>query len=112
MTRCETAPRSPLSRARPALAVSTSVAAPLALAALAAKPSATAADASSYAAIAASASPGPVPNASIAAGDTSCETSTTGPKARPGTTGVPRSGSVTMTTSKLDVILDSQHIRD
>ncbi len=46
-TRVATAWRSPLSRASPALAVSTSVAAPLAPAALAAKPSATASAATS-----------------------------------------------------------------
>ena len=48
--------RSPLSRARPALAVSTSAAGPVAASALRAKLSATAATASSYAAIASSAS--------------------------------------------------------
>ncbi len=51
-----TAPRKPLSRARPALAVRTSAAAPDALAALAANPSATAPIASSYAARAESSS--------------------------------------------------------
>ena len=51
-----TAERSPLSRASPALAVSTSVAAPVARAAVRVKPSATAVAASSYAARAAAAS--------------------------------------------------------
>ena len=74
-----TAWRRPLSRVSPALAVSTSVAAPLARAALAAKPSATAAAAASYAAIAASASRPPSPYAATASGETSWATSTTGP---------------------------------
>ena len=87
-----TAPRSPLSRARPALAVSTSAAGPVALSALRAKLSATAATASSYAAIAASASAkSPSPKRAIASGETSPRTSRAGPAATPGTTGVPRS---------------------
>ncbi len=75
-----TAPRRPLSRARPALAVSTSVAAPLALSALRRKLSATAPAAASYAASAASASANPPsPNRSIAAGETSPRTTSAGP---------------------------------
>ena len=82
--------RSPGSRASPALAVSTSDTAPLARAARSVNPSATAVAAASYATIAASASAWPPsPYASIACGEISWETTTTGPWARPGTTGVP-----------------------
>ena len=89
-SRLRTAERSPLSRASPALAVSTSVAAPLARAAVRASPSATAVAASSYAARAASASAKPPsPKPAMAAGSTSPRTTTAGARARPGTTGVP-----------------------
>ena len=79
-TRLATAWRSPLSRASPALAVSTSAAAPLARPALSANPSATAAAAASYSASAASGvGVSRSPYAAIAAGDTSWATRTTGP---------------------------------
>ena len=79
-TREATAWRSPLSRVRPALAVSTSVAAPWARDAFAANPSATTPAAASYAAIAASASANPPsPKEATASGDTSWTTRRTGP---------------------------------
>ena len=88
-TRWATAWRSPGSRVSPALAVRTWAAAPVARAALAAKPAATASAASAYAVIAASASRPPSPKAVTASSGTSVRTSSTGPWASPGTTGVP-----------------------
>ena len=85
--------------------MSTSAAAPDAASALRTNPSATAWAAASYAARAASASAYAVASKrAIAAGDTSVRTSDAGPKATPGTTGVPRSSRlqklVTMATSQ------------
>ena len=90
-----TAPRRPLSRARPALAVRTSAAAPAAASALRWKPSATAATARSYAVSASSSSREAPSKAATASGETSVRTTRAGPKATPGTTGVPcrRAGS-------------------
>ena len=88
---CFTTPdRSPLSRASPALAVSTSAAAPDACPAFAANPSATAAATSSYRARADSSSGTPTRrSASRASAETSVRAIRAGPWAIPGTTGVP-----------------------
>jgi len=80
LMRDSTAWRRPLSRASPALAMSTSVAVPEALPALAMNPSATATTAASYAARLSPGSAGPlVANAAMATAETSCVTVTVGP---------------------------------
>ncbi len=99
-----TAPRRPLSRASPALAVSTSAAAPWAEAALEVNVSATAPAASSYAARAASESAkSPSPKRAMASGETSPRTWRTGPAATPGTTGVP----LKLAEGPGDVVMDT-----
>ena len=80
LRRClRTAERRPLSRARPALAVSTSAAASEALSALRVKPSATAAAASSYAVRAASSSSDAPSNRATASAEISPRTTSAGP---------------------------------
>ena len=85
-----TAERRPLSRASPALAVSTSAAAPEACPAFAEKPSATAAATSSYLASADSSSGNAAASKpAMASAETSVRAIRVGPWAIPGTTGVP-----------------------